>query len=57
MHPDAYPQVKYIGSFKSRSHLYIILEYMEKGALSALIKPHRHGLLNEPLAAVYIAQV
>jgi serine/threonine protein kinase len=33
--------VKYIGSFKTRSHLYIILEYMENGALSSVIKPNR----------------
>jgi serine/threonine protein kinase len=35
--------VKYIGSFKTRSHLYIILEYMENGALSSVIKPNRYA--------------
>ncbi len=35
--------VKYIGSFKTRSHLYIILEFMENGALSSVIKPNRFG--------------
>jgi serine/threonine protein kinase len=49
--------VKYIGSFKSRTHLYIILEYMENGALSAIIKPNRFGVFPETLVAVYIAQV
>jgi serine/threonine protein kinase len=49
--------VKYIGSFKSRTHLYIILEFMENGALSAIIKPNRFGVFPETLVAVYIAQV
>ncbi|GFH27310.1 predicted protein [Haematococcus lacustris] len=48
--------VKYVGSFKSRSHLYIILEYMENGALSAMIKPNRCGIFPETLVAVFIAQ-
>jgi serine/threonine protein kinase len=38
--------VKYIGSFKTRSHLYIILEYMENGALSSVIKPNRCGCIS-----------
>lgn len=49
--------VKYIGSFKSRTHLYIILEYMENGALSSLIKPNKFGLLPETLVAMYVSQV
>ena len=49
--------VKYVGSFKTRSHLYIILEFMENGALSAIIKPNRFGVFPETLIAVYIAQV
>jgi hypothetical protein len=49
--------VKYIGSFKTRTHLYIILEYMEYGALSSIIKPNRFGVFQEPLVAVYITQV
>eukprot|EP00983_Pelagomonas_calceolata_P127217 1161380-Pelagomonas_calceolata.AAC.14 len=49
--------VKYVGSFKTRTHLYIILEYMENGALSAIIKPNRFGVFPETLIAVYIAQV
>ncbi len=49
--------VKYIGSFKTRTHLYIILEFMESGALSAMIKPGRMGVFPEHLVAVYITQV
>ncbi|GIL49282.1 hypothetical protein Vafri_5411 [Volvox africanus] len=49
--------VKYIGSFKSRTHLYIILEYMENGSLASVIKPNKFGTFSESLAAVYIAQV
>lgn len=49
--------VKYIGSFKTRTHLYIILEYMESGALSSIIKPNKFDVFPEALAAVYIAQV
>ena len=49
--------VKYIGSFKTRSHLYIILEFMENGALSSVIKPNRFGVFPETLVAIYIAQV
>jgi serine/threonine protein kinase len=49
--------VKYIGSFKSRSHLYIILEFMENGALSSVIKPNRFGVFPETLVAIYITQV
>ncbi|KAK9805307.1 hypothetical protein WJX73_000155 [Symbiochloris irregularis] len=49
--------VKYIGSFKTRSHLYIILEYMENGALSSHIKPSKFGNFPESLVAVYIQQV
>lgn len=49
--------VKYIGSFKTRAHLYIILEYMENGSLASVIKPSRFGAFPEPLAAVYTAQV
>ncbi len=44
-------------SFKTRAHLYIILEFMENGPLSAIIKPNRLGLFSEPLVSVYIAQV
>lgn len=53
-HPNI---VKYIGSFKTRSHLYIIMEFMENGALSNIIKPSRFGCFPEPLVAMYISQV
>ena len=49
--------VKYIGSFKTRTHLYIILEYMDRGAISSVIKPSQFGAFPESLVAVYIAQV
>ena len=49
--------VKYIGYYKTRSHLYIILEYMENGALSSVIRPQKYGAFPESLVAVYIAQV
>ena len=35
-HPNI---VKYVGSFRTRSHLYVVLEYAEGGALSALLRP------------------
>ncbi|PNH06090.1 Serine/threonine-protein kinase sepA, partial [Tetrabaena socialis] len=49
--------VKYIGSFKTRTHLYIILEFMENGSLASVIKPNKFGTFPESLVAVYIAQV
>ena len=49
--------VEYIGSFKTRTHLSIILEYMEKGSLADVIRPAKFGAFPESLAAVYIAQV
>ena len=49
--------VKYIGSFKTRTHLYIILEYMDNGSLASIIKPNKFGVFPEALVAVYIAQV
>lgn len=49
--------VKYLGSFKTRTHLYIILEFMENGSLASIIKPTKFGAFPESLVAVYIAQV
>eukprot|EP00891_Asterochloris_glomerata_P000005 jgi/Astpho2/5/gw1.00001.37.1_t len=49
--------VKYLGSFKTRTHLHIILEYMENGSLASIIKPNKFGAFPESLVAVYIAQV
>ncbi|KQJ85101.1 hypothetical protein BRADI_5g24870v3 [Brachypodium distachyon] len=49
--------VKYLGSLKTKSHLHIILEYVENGSLANIIKPNKFGPFPESLAAVYIAQV
>lgn len=49
--------VKYLDSFKTRTHLYIVLEFMEKGDLSNALKPNKFGVFPESLAAMYIAQV
>ncbi|WCJ40035.1 mitogen-activated protein kinase kinase kinase 7 [Euphorbia peplus] len=49
--------VKYLGSSKTRSHLHIILEYVENGSLANIIKPNKFGPFPESLVAVYIAQV
>jgi serine/threonine protein kinase len=49
--------VKYIGFFKTRSQLFIILEYMEQGALSQLIKRDKWGVLPEAMISAFISQV
>ncbi|KAK6931863.1 Protein kinase domain [Dillenia turbinata] len=49
--------VKYLGSLKTRTHLHIILEYVENGSLANIIKPNKFGPFPEQLVAVYIAQV
>eukprot|EP00201_Polytomella_parva_P005714 CAMPEP_0175080052 /NCGR_PEP_ID=MMETSP0052_2-20121109/25249_1 /TAXON_ID=51329 ORGANISM="Polytomella parva, Strain SAG 63-3" /NCGR_SAMPLE_ID=MMETSP0052_2 /ASSEMBLY_ACC=CAM_ASM_000194 /LENGTH=455 /DNA_ID=CAMNT_0016350621 /DNA_START=63 /DNA_END=1426 /DNA_ORIENTATION=+ len=52
--------VKYLTSFKSSTHLYIVLEFMENGSLSKIIKPNpmnKFGIFPESLVAVYVAQV
>ncbi|KAL8139902.1 hypothetical protein V2J09_005923 [Rumex salicifolius] len=49
--------VKYLGSSKTRSHLHIILEYVENGSLANIIKPNKFGPFPEQLVAHYIAQV
>uniref|UniRef100_A0A2P2MTC6 non-specific serine/threonine protein kinase n=1 Tax=Rhizophora mucronata TaxID=61149 RepID=A0A2P2MTC6_RHIMU len=49
--------VKYLGSLKTKSHLFIILEYVENGSLANIIKPNKFGPFPESLVAVYIAQV
>ncbi|KAJ8747290.1 hypothetical protein K2173_011555 [Erythroxylum novogranatense] len=49
--------VKYLGSLKTRTHLFIILEYVENGSLANIIKPNKFGPFPESLVAVYIAQV
>ncbi|GAB4844259.1 MAP3K epsilon protein kinase 1 [Ancistrocladus abbreviatus] len=49
--------VKYLGSLKTKSHLHIILEYVENGSLANIIKPNKFGPFPEQLVAHYIAQV
>ncbi|GAB4815162.1 hypothetical protein N2152v2_002208 [Parachlorella kessleri] len=49
--------VKYLGSCRTKTHLYIILEYMENGALSTIIRANKFGPFPESLVAVYIQQV
>ncbi|KAL8120420.1 MAP3K epsilon protein kinase 1-like isoform X2 [Apium graveolens] len=49
--------VKYLGSSKTKSHLHIILEYVENGSLANIIKPTKFGPFPESLVAVYIVQV
>ncbi|KAE8705526.1 hypothetical protein F3Y22_tig00110422pilonHSYRG00012 [Hibiscus syriacus] len=49
--------VKYLGSSKTKSHLHIILEYVENGSLANIIKPNQFGPFPESLVAVYISQV
>jgi serine/threonine protein kinase len=49
--------VSYIGFYKTRTHLDIILEYMEQGALSQLIKKDKWGVLPEQLISAFISQV
>ncbi|PWZ44267.1 MAP3K epsilon protein kinase 1 [Zea mays] len=49
--------VKYLGSLKTKSHLHIILEYVENGSLANIIKPNKFGPIPESLVALYIAQV
>ncbi|XP_058086344.1 MAP3K epsilon protein kinase 1-like isoform X2 [Magnolia sinica] len=49
--------VKYLGSLKTKTHLHIILEYVENGSLANIIKPTKFGPFPEQLVAFYIAQV
>ncbi|KAK9117884.1 hypothetical protein Scep_015977 [Stephania cephalantha] len=49
--------VKYLGSLKTKTHLHIILEYVENGSLANIIKPNKFGPFPEQLVAFYIAQV
>lgn len=49
--------VKYLGSLRNRTHLYIIMELIEGGSLASITKPNRFGPFPEEVAAVYIQQV
>eukprot|EP01035_Chromulina_nebulosa_P021003 gene21003-27216_t len=51
-HPNI---VKYISTVRSKNYLYIIMEYMENGSLSNVIK--QYGSFSESLTAIYITQV
>eukprot|EP00308_Calcidiscus_leptoporus_P005078 CAMPEP_0119378914 /NCGR_PEP_ID=MMETSP1334-20130426/50514_1 /TAXON_ID=127549 /ORGANISM="Calcidiscus leptoporus, Strain RCC1130" /LENGTH=282 /DNA_ID=CAMNT_0007398279 /DNA_START=10 /DNA_END=855 /DNA_ORIENTATION=+ len=47
--------VEYIESFNTKDTLYIVMEFVENGSLSQIIK--KFGKLNEQLVGVYILQV
>ncbi|XP_020577946.1 MAP3K epsilon protein kinase 1-like [Phalaenopsis equestris] len=49
--------VKYLGSLKTKTHLHIILEYVENGSLANIIKPNNFGPFPESLVPLYISQV
>lgn len=49
--------VQYLGSFQTRHYLYIIMELVEAGSLSFIIKKRDVGPFPESLVAVYIEQV
>ncbi|CAH8348946.1 unnamed protein product [Eruca vesicaria subsp. sativa] len=49
--------VKYLGSWKTKTDLHIILEYVENGSLANNVNPKKFGPFPESLVAVYIAQV
>lgn len=49
--------VQYLGSFRTRHYLYIIMELVEAGSLSYLIKQSDVGAFPETVVAVYIEQV
>ncbi|KAG0501792.1 hypothetical protein HPP92_001864 [Vanilla planifolia] len=49
--------VKYLGSLKTKTHLHIILEYVENGSLANIIKPNKFGPFPESLVPLYISQV
>eukprot|EP01031_Cornospumella_fuschlensis_P035757 gene35757-43373_t len=51
-HPNI---VKYIDTIRTKSYLYIVLEYMENGSLAAVIK--KFGFFTESLTAIYVTQV
>lgn len=53
-HPNV---VKYLGSLRTSTHLYIVLEFVENGALSSIIKSSSFGPFPESLVAVYVQQV
>jgi serine/threonine protein kinase len=51
-HPNI---VKYIDTIRTKSYLYIVLEYMESGSLATVVK--KFGFLTESLSAMYVNQI
>ena len=49
--------VQYLGSFRTRTDLYIIMELVENGSLAAVIKAQQFGPFPEALVGMYIHQV
>jgi serine/threonine protein kinase len=49
--------VQYLGSFRTRTDLYIIMELVENGSLAAVIKAQQFGPFPEPLVGMFIHQV
>lgn len=47
--------VTYLGSFNTKNHLNIVLEYMESGSLQAIVK--KFGTFPEQLVVLYLKQV
>lgn len=47
--------VKYIGYFRTKEYLHIILEFVESGSLQGILK--KFGKFPEPLVVVYMTQV
>lgn len=47
--------VHYIATIKTKNFLYIVLEYMENGSLSNVIK--KFGAFSESLSSIYVSQV
>ena len=46
--------VEYIESFNTKESLYIVMEFVENGSLSQIVK--RFGRLNESLVGIYTLQ-
>ena len=51
-HPNI---VKYIDTIRSRDYLHIVLEYIENGSLSYVLR--KFGSFSESLVAIYVAQI
>lgn len=49
--------VQYLGSFRTRTDLYIIMELVENGSLAAVIKAQQFGPFPEALVGMFIHQV